>query len=169
MPDPTTPSVEQRARELLVAEMRVKRHSGPMPSEQVVAGVRSGASDNRAVTIKRAIRAIEAALSTPQPRVEGEDAELVERLRDAVTMEHSNQCSERDKLDETALGDEAASRITSLQDDLAEVRGHISEQIEHVQTRIDDGKELGAPVWRIALEDVVRENRALLARLDGKA
>jgi hypothetical protein len=47
---------------------------------------------------------------------------------------------------------------------IAELRGHIAEQITHVETRIQDGKEMGAAVWRIALEDVARENRATLER-----
>lgn len=42
---------------------------------------------------------------------------------------------------------------------------HIREQIAHVEQRIADGKELGATVWRLALEDVARENRAILAAL----
>lgn len=39
---------------------------------------------------------------------------------------------------------------------------HLSEQITHVETRIRDGQQMGASVWRIALEDVARENRAAL-------
>lgn len=42
-------------------------------------------------------------------------------------------------------------------------RDSLTEQIEHIETRINDGRELGATVWRLALEDIVREHRALLA------
>ncbi|MCC2976221.1 hypothetical protein LK533_05980 [Sphingomonas sp. PL-96] len=39
----------------------------------------------------------------------------------------------------------------------------LREHIIHVQTRIEDGRELGETVWRLTLEDIVRENRAALA------
>ena len=42
-------------------------------------------------------------------------------------------------------------------------REALTEQIEHIETRIKDGRELGATVWRLALEDIVREHRALIA------
>jgi hypothetical protein len=50
---------------------------------------------------------------------------------------------------------------------ISELEGHIGEQITHVETRIQDGIELGATVWRIALEDVARENRVVLSPLGG--
>jgi hypothetical protein len=43
------------------------------------------------------------------------------------------------------------------------LRKHIAEQTIHVQNRIQDGRELGETVWRLTLEDIVRENRAALA------
>lgn len=46
--------------------------------------------------------------------------------------------------------------------DEAVLADHIREQITHVEQRIQDGHDLGAAVWRIALEDVVRENKAIL-------
>lgn len=55
------------AREVLANVMSVKRTTGPSTTERVIAGVRTGASDNRAVTIKTAIAAIKAALSGQQP------------------------------------------------------------------------------------------------------
>ncbi|HYI43699.1 MAG TPA: hypothetical protein VD768_08775 [Sphingomicrobium sp.] len=51
---------------------------------------------------------------------------------------------------------------TDLERELAD---HIAEQITHVEQRIRDGREMGASIWRIALEDVARENRALLAKV----
>ena len=42
------------------------------------------------------------------------------------------------------------------------LREHIAGQVTHVETRIQDGIEMGATVWRIALEDNVRENRKAL-------
>ena len=45
------------------------------------------------------------------------------------------------------------------------LREHVSEQITHVETRIKDGIEIGATVWRLALEDVARENRQALASI----
>lgn len=42
------------------------------------------------------------------------------------------------------------------------LREHVADQITYVETRIQDGIEMGATVWRIALEDNVRENRKAL-------
>lgn len=56
------------------------------------------------------------------------------------------------------------AKVQALEAELAGVRSHISEQIAHVETRIQDGDEMGARVWRIALEDVAREGRAILHR-----
>lgn len=53
--------------------------------------------------------------------------------------------------------------LTELRDQVRTLQAHIREQSQHCQTRIDDGKQLGAEIWRIALEDVIRENAALLA------
>jgi hypothetical protein len=52
------------------------------------------------------------------------------------------------------------------QQEVPELVEHIREQITHVEQRIADGKELGATVWRLTLEDVARENRAVLATLE---
>lgn len=57
---------------------------------------------------------------------------------------------------------EAASELEAMQAEIERLRAHISEQIIHAETRIDDGKEMGATVWRIALEDIARENRSAL-------
>jgi hypothetical protein len=50
-------------------------------------------------------------------------------------------------------------------DETERLRAHIAEQIEHVEQRIKDGVEMGATIWRIALEDVARENRAALQHM----
>jgi hypothetical protein len=47
--------------------------------------------------------------------------------------------------------------------EVVRLREHIAEQIIHVGNRIQDGRDLGETVWGLALEDVVRENRAVLA------
>lgn len=47
--------------------------------------------------------------------------------------------------------------------EIERLREHISEQIAFVETRVQDGVEMGAAVWRIALGDVARENRQALA------
>lgn len=62
----------------------------------------------------------------------------------------------------------AYTRITHLEAEIERLRDHIAEQIRHVETRIKDGAQLGATVWRIALEDVVRENRAAVAHPNPK-
>lgn len=46
--------------------------------------------------------------------------------------------------------------------ELRRLREHIDEQADWAETRIQDGGEMGASVWRIALEDITRENRAAL-------
>lgn len=45
------------------------------------------------------------------------------------------------------------------------LRNHLEEQITHAETRIQDGKDMGSVVWRIALEDIIRENQATLASI----
>lgn len=64
---PTNPlrslSVGEEARRLLAEVISEKRLTGPSTSERVVAGVLSGASDNRSITVKKALHAIETALS----------------------------------------------------------------------------------------------------------
>lgn len=64
---------------------------------------------------------------------------------------------------------EAASRLTTLEAENADLQakleraiGHIAEHNDFARTRIQDGKELGAAVWRIALEDIAREGIATL-------
>lgn len=42
---------------------------------------------------------------------------------------------------------------------------HIAEQSEHCRRRHADGISAGAVIWRIALEDVIRENAAILAKI----
>lgn len=51
----------------------------------------------------------------------------------------------------------------------SELVAHLCEQITHAEIRILDGTEMGASIWRIALEDVVQENRAVLAKIAGDA
>ena len=68
---------------------------------------------------------------------------------------------------EAELKREAATALTDLQAQVAGLREHISEQATHVETRIKDGIEIGASVWRIALEDVARENRQALEKSNG--
>lgn len=55
-------------------------------------------------------------------------------------------------------------RIRELEEEVARLRGHLSEHISFAEDRISDGKEMGFRVWRIALEDIARENRAILGK-----
>ena len=73
--------------------------------------------------------------------------DLKERLRDGDDLSSRMQ---------------AADRITDLEAEVARLRAHIAEQITHAQRRIQDGRDLGSSVWRIALEDIVSENTAAL-------
>ncbi|GEM_PF-1955111 len=57
---------------------------------------------------------------------------------------------------------EGNRQIAALRAENERLLDHISEQVSHAENRIQDGKEMGASVWRIALEDIVRENRAAL-------
>jgi hypothetical protein len=56
----------------------------------------------------------------------------------------------------------ALEALSQLEDEAKRLREHIEEQIQHVEQRIKDGIEMGASVWRIALEDIARENRTAL-------
>lgn len=58
------------------------------------------------------------------------------------------------------LAAELEQATASLRERVAELEAHIREHITFAETRIKDGAELGATVWRIALEDIARENRA---------
>lgn len=67
-------------------------------------------------------------------------------------------------------GPEAADRITSLEDekrvlaaDNERLRDHIFGHAEFAEYRIKDGIELGATVWRLALEDIAKESRTALS------
>lgn len=87
-------------------------------------------------------------------------SDIVERLRNI------DAAGRRDDGTQIPLGQcltEAAETILALRKEVERLREHVSEQVTHVETRIQDGIELGATVWRIALEDVARENRAALA------
>lgn len=57
----------------------------------------------------------------------------------------------------------AADELTALREWVAALEDHIREQSEHCRVRIQDGDELGARVWRIALQDIARENAAILS------
>ncbi len=102
-----------------------------------------------------------------------ERAEVMRLARAAFAMEVS--MIERDARISDLTDDEtdsiidgvlAAARAAALRgrDAVGEaLREHLAEQITHVEARIKDGQEMGAAVWRIALEDVARENRVALA------
>lgn len=62
-----------------------------------------------------------------------------------------------------ALGQQTTDELTALRERVGALTDHISEQSEHCRVRIQDGIEMGATVWRLALEDVMRENAAILA------
>ncbi len=83
-------------------------------------------------------------------------ADIVERLRAthvcrelrAITVHQLNNPD----------GPEAADLIEKH-------RAAIEGQITHVENRIKDGDEMGARVWRVALEDVANNLRAILAAI----
>ncbi|MES2752842.1 MAG: hypothetical protein V4661_15855 [Pseudomonadota bacterium] len=85
---------------------------------------------------------------------------LIERLRDAQAIGAASADRSAQQI-AAALG-EAADAITTLQNRVGELEEHIREQVTHVENRIADGKEMGAAVWRIALEDVAADNRKAL-------
>lgn len=99
--------------------------------------------------------------------------DLIERLRTQADAMMFNDCLEPCTMREAADAGEADNaRIAALEADNARLMGlvkeagdHMVEQITHIETRIADGDEMGARVWRIALEDVARENRAALAKI----
>jgi len=60
----------------------------------------------------------------------------------------------------------SVNSVEALEARVRELEAHIAEQAAHAETRIQDGIDLGATVWRLALEDIVRENRAALTSGD---
>jgi hypothetical protein len=99
----------------------------------------------------------EAAYSILKPRIERFKATLDEIAHARWSSVNGDDPVKRiQDFAKAALGDGVSrSRIEQLE-------AHIREQITFADTRIQDGIELGATVWRIALEDIVRENRAAL-------
>jgi hypothetical protein len=60
------------------------------------------------------------------------------------------------------IGAKRADRVTAVERDaLSRLRDHVSELSTFARTRIKDGEEIGANVWRIALEEVAREADSL--------
>ena len=58
------------------------------------------------------------------------------------------------------------ARATEAEAANARLKEFISDQATLAEMRIKNGMDLGATVWRIALEDFTRESRAILDRLD---
>jgi uncharacterized protein (UPF0248 family) len=84
---------------------------------------------------------------------------------DVDGLEHDLRCIARTvnaSVETCQRIEDAADYILALTEAMGKMRDHIAEQITHAETRIQDGVEMGATVWRIALEDVARENRAAL-------
>ena len=55
-----------------------------------------------------------------------------------------------------------AAQIAALTERVRVLMEYLGEQAAFAQTRIQDGIEMGATVWRIALEDIARENHTAL-------
>jgi hypothetical protein len=77
-------------------------------------------------------------------------------------MGHNFDEQTRDYAQMLVAAARAALASSAGSDDLVRARDHIAEQITFAETRIQDGIELGATVWRLALEDIVRENKVTL-------
>ena len=59
-----------------------------------------------------------------------------------------------------------SAQIAALTDRVRVLMEYLGEQAAFAQTRIQDGIEMGATVWRIALEDIARENHTALKGSD---
>ena len=59
---------------------------------------------------------------------------------------------------------EAIDLIRQQAAEIARLRDEFAEVITFAETRRQDGIEMGAAVWRIALEDIVKDARAALER-----
>lgn len=94
--------------------------------------------------------------------------DLIARAKACPDISHARIVAPEDRVPEvvmpTATRDALCARIATQQDAIDELVAHIREQSTHCQTRIQDGIEMGATVWRLALEDVARENAALLSK-----
>lgn len=91
--------------------------------------------------------------------------ELVERLR---TGNWKYLCEVRGLIDDP-IAQHAADTIESQASLICEAIGHIEGVLSMAGFRIEDGKEMGAAVWRIALEDIVSDSREVLAKLKGES
>jgi hypothetical protein len=79
---------------------------------------------------------------------------------------HKTQSAAEQSFAENANKSTGQERQPTQSEALKIARAHIEEHITFAETRIQDGKELGATVWRIALEDMAKESREVLAALE---
>ena len=95
-------------------------------------------------------------------------ADCLRKSRAATTHERMAIREGRND-DHPAVQAFARHRTSATADLLAmvgEARDHILEQTKFAQNRRQDGIDMGARIWRIALEDIAHESRTLLTRLD---
>jgi len=92
------------------------------------------------------------------------EVEPLRQRRDELlaVLAHETQVRRDQRIELQAEIDAAYGELDWIRPAWAKLESHLREQCEHLQCRIKDGDELGATVWRLALEDVVRENRLLL-------
>jgi Lar family restriction alleviation protein len=82
-------------------------------------------------------------------------------------------CSDDDCGVSTALEEAKAGAIATWNRRAGQAHAYsallatLEDVLYQAETRIKDGKEMGASVWRIALEDIVREARAAIAAAKG--
>lgn len=96
--------------------------------------------------------------------INSSNPELVERLRRDIAFfrERTYDIDHTEQARITRI-EQAADAILTLSRENDRLRDHIAEQITFAESRIQDGRDMGASIWRIALEDVARENRDVLA------
>lgn len=92
--------------------------------------------------------------------------DLLERVREMRKYRREVYGVESDDVDALLCACRAA--LETLAAERETLVAHISEQATFAETRIKDGVELGASAWRLALEDIARENRQALASIGGR-
>ena len=98
-------------------------------------------------------------------RIDGDGDERILRWG-AFMKPKSNRAAANARL--IALAPQLAAENISLRQEIQRLREHVSEHITFAETRIQDGIDLGATVWRLALEDIAKENRAALSSQENK-
>jgi hypothetical protein len=183
-PNPS-PELLQRAR-LTLADARIAAGSliGDCPDDVAVSAMLSFAALSQtppAPSLSTDVQSAAAVfheqdvslkVALPAPGEVEEVGRIVKWIDEAIERTKKNGATEgvwlsgsQWRVVRAALATVAAANDVGVADAACEALEGIA---EHAETRIKDGKDLGANIWKIALEDTVRDARAAICLLSQK-